>query len=82
MGFLSSATSYTHKSQNHYQNLLNSSSDCSKKSNVLESLDNIGVGDTIERITPNDIQDAIKLISGEYLIYCDNKLHYLSSILL
>ena len=50
--------------QNHYHGLLNSSGDCSKKSNVLESLDTIEAVITIERKTPNDIPNAIKLISS------------------
>ena len=47
--------------------------------------------DTIERITPHDIQDAMKLIkedkssgpdgiSEKCLICCNNKLHYLLSM--
>ena len=78
--------------QRHYQGLLNSSTDKSKKDSVLSVLHSLNDSDTMDRITPDDIKEAIKAlkkgkskgpdgISAEHLIYCDQKIFYLLSIL-
>lgn len=78
--------------QNHYSNLLNSTKDYSKKHDVLSSLENLSPKDSVDRITSTEIRNAIKLlskgkacghdcISGEHLIYCDEKIDCILSIL-
>ena len=81
-----------HMWKTHYQGLLNSSSDMSKRSEVLCALDQYDRSDIIERITPSDVGRAIKSVkkgktcgpdglSGEHLVYCNDKLNCLLSIL-
>jgi hypothetical protein len=78
--------------QEHYYKLLNSTKDYSKKNDVLCSLRNLQSSDTVNRITATEIEEAIKMlrkgkacghdgISSEHLIYCNNKIYPLLSIL-
>ena len=50
--------------RSHFQFLLNSSTDTSKKSEVQELLRDVS-GETIDRVPPEDIQDAV--------LYCKKK---------
>ena len=78
--------------QKHYQDLLNSSSDFTKRKEVLDALSNLSVSDTVDRLTHQEIRLAIKdlkkgksagpdKLSSEHLIYSSNKLDFLLSML-